>query len=450
MSEHYIECFFTTGKCRFSTREQDENNLVFIAGSASDEFKNDIRVLMEVLLQSGYKGYFATEEALPNRDIWCSKICSKIIFSKFCLVLLNSPMHKKMINFPPEDELREKWKDIPQYEEILYPSPNLYFEYGLMVGLGKIIFPFLKRGIERPPFDIQNLELGLYNNLDELKSKLTDYLGTLSTYFRSKGIEEQEFSPSTFQREINKLKEDSNLSSINDILYSYWPDFQKTVFRDDETKFSQILRSFKETYELINLDDEYFPVTNAIVTFSYILGIKIVQEEKWNLLSLLIEQEVFIKSRGKRYSIFSLPPQQKIQVYKITISNLIKQLSENLEYFNFSSRDKLLDALVLTNFLICFKQKRVYPFFLRFDVDRIEEFLYMVFIQEDLHVLKLLFPEITSPLTLLYRLASFLTINLPRFDDFINFDLEDLRNRTIFEKINYFSSHSEFEYHDKI
>ncbi|MFX0064210.1 MAG: hypothetical protein ACFFC7_18715 [Candidatus Hermodarchaeota archaeon] len=125
MSEHYIDCFFTTGKCRFRTPDDDEENLVFITGSASEEFTNDIRVLKEILVQFGYKEYFATEETLPNRDIWCSKICSKIIFSKFCLILLNSPMHKKLINFPPEDELRERWKDIPPYSEILYQTSIL-------------------------------------------------------------------------------------------------------------------------------------------------------------------------------------------------------------------------------------------------------------------------------------------------------------------------------------
>ncbi|MFX0064209.1 MAG: hypothetical protein ACFFC7_18710 [Candidatus Hermodarchaeota archaeon] len=125
--------------------------------------------------------------------------------------------------------------------------------------------------------------------MDELREKAIDYLGTLPTYFRSEVTEAQVFSPSIFLEKVNRLKDEKNLAGINDILYSYWPDFQKTISENNETKFDQILRSFKDIYELINLDDDYFPITNTILAFSYILGVKIVQEEKWKLLSLLID-----------------------------------------------------------------------------------------------------------------------------------------------------------------
>lgn len=77
----------------------------------------------------------------PAQNAFCAKICSKIINSQFCIVLLNS--------------------DIEEDKEI--PNANVNMEYGLMLGFNKYIIPFQKEG-QNLPFNVAGLDTIKYNS----------------------------------------------------------------------------------------------------------------------------------------------------------------------------------------------------------------------------------------------------------------------------------------------
>jgi len=74
-----------------------------------------------------------------GQDIFCTKICGKIIESQFCLVIL-------------DDLVRDG---------VNIPNPNVYYEYGLMTSLGKHIIPLQKDGLKLA-FNIQSYDTVKY------------------------------------------------------------------------------------------------------------------------------------------------------------------------------------------------------------------------------------------------------------------------------------------------
>lgn len=137
-------------------------DLVFIIGSGSSEFEEDLKVVREVLEKFGYEGYFALlSEKEKGLDAFCDKICSKILSSQFCVVMLNDPVLCKCV-----EETTKK-------EKILRaPRPNVYYEFGIAVAACKNIIPIMRKDMKLP-FDVQHLDVILYENPDELRENLT-------------------------------------------------------------------------------------------------------------------------------------------------------------------------------------------------------------------------------------------------------------------------------------
>jgi hypothetical protein len=79
----------------------------------------------------------------PGQNAFCAKICSKIITSQFCVVLINN--------------------DESEGQEI--PNANVNMEYGLMLGFNKYVIPF-QRTSQRLPFNVAGLDTVKYNNAD--------------------------------------------------------------------------------------------------------------------------------------------------------------------------------------------------------------------------------------------------------------------------------------------
>ena len=138
------------------------DNLVFIIGSGSSEFDEDVKVILDVLKNFGFEGYFALlSEKEKGLDSFCDKICSKILGSQFCVVLLNDPI----ISI-------EKYADSAKNGVVLRGArPNVYYEYGIAVAASKNIIPLMRRDMKLP-FDVQHLDAILYGHPDELRTKL--------------------------------------------------------------------------------------------------------------------------------------------------------------------------------------------------------------------------------------------------------------------------------------
>lgn len=100
-------------------------------------------ILRSVLEQREILPVEAGGSLAPGQNAFCAKICSKIITSQFCAVLVNNE----------ESEGRE------------IPNANVNMEYGLMLGFNKYVIPF-QRASQKLPFNVAGLDTIKYNDTD--------------------------------------------------------------------------------------------------------------------------------------------------------------------------------------------------------------------------------------------------------------------------------------------
>lgn len=112
----------------------------FIACPTDDELQPILELMSEKLSKVGIEPIIAVKERAYGQDIFCTKICGKIIESRFCIVIL-------------DDTLRESTN---------IPNPNVYYEYGLMTALRKQIIPLQKDNLKLA-FNIQSHDTIKYN-----------------------------------------------------------------------------------------------------------------------------------------------------------------------------------------------------------------------------------------------------------------------------------------------
>lgn len=156
-------------KCKFLGKLID-SKLVFIAGPSHDEFKQDIETIKSLLKKYNLDPYFATDEIHEiGYDAFCDKICSKIIQSRFCIVVLNNPLYAfDKEEFTPELKTRLSQLELRNF------NANVYLEYGMMTAFGKKRIPIIQRG-HRLPFNIQGIDTVLYQPIG-LKDAISSYI----------------------------------------------------------------------------------------------------------------------------------------------------------------------------------------------------------------------------------------------------------------------------------
>lgn len=138
-------------------------DMVFIIGSGNPEFEEEMKAVKEVLKGFGFQGYFALlSEEEKGLDAFCDKICSKILNSLFCVVMLNAPITLEYIDKVTGDE-----------EIFRAPRANVYYEFGIAIALMKRVIPLMREDLKLP-FDIQHLDAIPYENIGNLKEKLTE------------------------------------------------------------------------------------------------------------------------------------------------------------------------------------------------------------------------------------------------------------------------------------
>lgn len=108
-----------------------------------EESSLEVTILKDLLKNNGIEAVEAGGMLTPAQSAFCTKICSKIINSQFCIILLNN--------------------DLKDGKEI--PNANVNMEYGLMLGFNKYIIPFQKKP-QNLPFNISGLDTVKYTNRD--------------------------------------------------------------------------------------------------------------------------------------------------------------------------------------------------------------------------------------------------------------------------------------------
>jgi hypothetical protein len=103
----------------------------------------EMTILRNLLNQRGLEPIEAGGSLAPGQNAFCAKICSKIIISQFCIVLLNN--------------------EVEGEREI--PNANVNMEYGLMLGFNKYVIPFQKSQ-HNLPFNVAGLDTIKYTDQD--------------------------------------------------------------------------------------------------------------------------------------------------------------------------------------------------------------------------------------------------------------------------------------------
>lgn len=113
------------------------------------ESKLETTILKRLLKDKEVEPIEAGGTTTPAQNAFCAKICSKIITSQFCVILLNNATKGK--------------------QEI--PNANVNMEYGLMLGFNKYIIPF-QRESQSLPFNVAGLDTIKYDD-DNFEQKAT-------------------------------------------------------------------------------------------------------------------------------------------------------------------------------------------------------------------------------------------------------------------------------------
>ena len=103
----------------------------------------EVAVIRRLLQEKGVQCEEAGGNLAPGQNAFCQKICSKIITSQFCIVLLN------------HDEKGGQ----------LVPNANVNMEYGLILGFNKYVIPF-QIDSQSLPFNVAALDTVKYQSTD--------------------------------------------------------------------------------------------------------------------------------------------------------------------------------------------------------------------------------------------------------------------------------------------
>jgi len=110
------KCFIGMPSCGYI---YESAKSCFVACPSDEKYTLKLEIIRNILEAKQYECHVALKMIDPGNFAFCTKICSKIIQAKFCIVLLDPSLNKK-------NE---------------YPNPNVHFEYGMMISQNKNVIP---------------------------------------------------------------------------------------------------------------------------------------------------------------------------------------------------------------------------------------------------------------------------------------------------------------------
>ena len=113
----------------------------FVACPTGNGIDPILEIITEKAAKYGFDAAIAVRDRVYGQDIFCTKICGRIIESKFCLTIL--------------DDTVKEGQNIP--------NPNVYYEYGLMTALNKHIIPLQNEKLKLA-FNIQSHDTIKYSD----------------------------------------------------------------------------------------------------------------------------------------------------------------------------------------------------------------------------------------------------------------------------------------------
>ena len=211
------------------------SNTCFVACPAPDEVGLEIDIIKSALLDEEIEPYIAVEHFEAARDIFCTKICTKIIESKFCVIVLSGKTTE---------------------EGVVMPNPNVYYEYGAMTAWNKYIIP-VQRIDQRLVFNIQSLDTIKYTP-GNFKTQFEQAvrIAIASTEERDETEERSTLSDSiTLYFEMKGLAPHGNIWTVNNT--NYLP-FDRFNYGTILHKSDEIERVYYETKVIVRRLERFF------------------------------------------------------------------------------------------------------------------------------------------------------------------------------------------------
>lgn len=129
------KCFIGLPACGYG---YESAKMCFVACPSDEKYALKIQVINDLVESKQYECHIALRKIDPGNFAFCTKICSKIIQSQFCVVLLDPSVLEK-------DKKTE------------CPNPNVHLEYGMMMSQNKYIIPLQDEKYSLP-FNISPLD----------------------------------------------------------------------------------------------------------------------------------------------------------------------------------------------------------------------------------------------------------------------------------------------------
>ena len=161
------KCFIGLPSCGYG---YESAKMCFIACPSNEKYTLKIEVIKTIVNSKQYECHVALRKIDPGNFAFCTKICSKIIQSQFCILLLD-PLTSE------EDKKSE------------YHNPNVHLEYGMMMSQNKYIIPIQDEKYTLP-FNISPLDTIKYTE-SNFKQKVKEAVDKATKIFSKREISGQ-------------------------------------------------------------------------------------------------------------------------------------------------------------------------------------------------------------------------------------------------------------------
>jgi len=157
-------CFIGLPSCGYG---YESAKMCFVACPSEEKYTLKIDAIKDLAESKQYECHIALKRIDPGNFAFCTKICSKIIQSQFCVVLLDPSVSE-------EDKKTE------------YPNPNVHLEYGMMMSQNKYIIPLQEERYSLP-FNISPLDTIKYSDAN-FKQKVNKALDNAIKMFSEREV----------------------------------------------------------------------------------------------------------------------------------------------------------------------------------------------------------------------------------------------------------------------
>ena len=142
------KCFIGMPSCGYG---YESAKSCFIAAPSDEKYNIKLDLIKNIVESKQYECHIALKRIDPGNFAFCTKICSKIIQSQFCIVLLDPSVDKGGLE---------------------YSNPNVNLEYGMMLSQNKYIIPLQDEKYQLP-FNVAPLDTIKYNE-GNFTTKITE------------------------------------------------------------------------------------------------------------------------------------------------------------------------------------------------------------------------------------------------------------------------------------